>query len=100
MLQAEEHHGEFFEGDSYVIVKNAKGKLYDIHYWHGKECTADEMGSSACWTVQLSGVLKMDSNHHLEEQMVESDKFMSYFKKTGVEYMPGGIESGFKEPTK
>jgi hypothetical protein len=22
------------------------------------------------------------------------------FKKTGVEYMPGGIESGFKEPTK
>ena len=32
--------------------------------------------------------------------MHESDKFMSYFKKTGVEYLPGGIESGFKEATK
>lgn len=26
--------------------------------------------------------------------------FMSYFKKTGVEYLPGGIESGFKDVTK
>jgi len=26
-------------------------KEYDIHYWHGKECTADEMGSSAAFTV-------------------------------------------------
>lgn len=25
--------------------------------------------------------------------------FMSYFKKSGVEYLPGGIESGFKDVT-
>lgn len=62
-------------------------KEYDIHYWHGKECTTDEMGSSAAFTVQLSGVLDMNSNHHLEEQMYESDLFLSYFKKNGgVEY--------------
>lgn len=58
------------------------------------------MGSSACWTVQLSGVLEMQSNHHLEEQMYESDLFMSYFKKMGgLEYLEGGVESGFKKPT-
>jgi len=37
----------------------------------------------------------MASNHHLEEQQYEGEMFLSYFKKTGVEYVPGGIESGF-----
>jgi len=78
-----------------VILKKGD-KEYDIHYWHGKECTSDEMGSSAAFTVQLSGVLPMASSHHLEEQMYEGDMFLSYFKKTGVEYLPGGIESGFR----
>jgi hypothetical protein len=55
------------------------------------------MGSSAAFTVQLSGVLPMASTHHLEEQMYEGDMFCSYFKATGVEYLPGGIESGFKD---
>jgi len=42
----------------------------------------------------------MGSNHHLEEQMYEGEKFLSYFRKTGVEYLPGGIESGFNDVTK
>jgi len=40
-------------------------------------------------------VLPKASSHHLEEQMYEGDMFLSYFKATGVEYMPGGIDSGF-----
>ena len=98
--QPEESFGKFFEGDSYVICKKGD-KEYDLHYWHGKEATTDEIGSSAAFTVQLSGVLDMNSNHHLEEQMYESDMFLSYFKKNGgVQYMPGGIESGFRDVTK
>jgi len=57
------------------------------------------MGSSAAFTVQLSGVLPKASSHHLEEQFYEGEMFLSYFKKTGVEYLPGGIESGFKMVT-
>lgn len=79
-----------------MVIKKNDGD-YDIHYWHGKEATADEMGSSAAFTVQLSGVLPMQSSHHLEEQMYEGEQFLSYFRKTGVEYMPGGIESGFRQ---
>lgn len=71
---------------------------YDIHYWHGKECTQDEMGSSAAFSVQLSERLEGESHHHLEEQDYEGDQFMSYFRD--VEYLPGGIESGFNDVTK
>jgi hypothetical protein len=70
--QAPETYGKFFVGDSYVVIKKLE-KEYNIHFWHGKECTADEMGSSAAFTVQLSGVLPMSSSHHLEEQMYEGD---------------------------
>jgi hypothetical protein len=100
-LQANETHGRFHEGDSYVVLRKEE-KEYQIHYWHGKECTADEMGSSAAFSVQLSGVLTMESSHHLEEQMYEGDMFMSYFNPNGVSYLPGGIDSGFNivEPGK
>ena len=53
------------------------------------------MGSSAAFSVQLSAELPLASHHHLEEQLYEGDQFLSYFKKSGVEYLPGGIESGF-----
>lgn len=96
--QAKDTYGKFYQGDSYVVLKKGD-KEYDIHYWHGKEATADEMGSSAAFSVQLSAVLPMASSHHLEEQFYEGEQFLSYFKKTGVEYLPGGIESGFKMVT-
>jgi hypothetical protein len=63
--QPKESFGQFYEGDSYVILKQNDAD-YAIHYWHGNECTSDEMGSSAAFSVQLSEWLSKDSHHHLE----------------------------------
>ena len=35
-----QYHGKFYDGDSYVILKLCDGKAWDIHYWHGVDCTA------------------------------------------------------------
>jgi hypothetical protein len=46
----EDHQGNFYDGDSYVIV--VKGaKAYDIHYWEGVDSTSDETGSAAALSV-------------------------------------------------
>ena len=92
--QEDKTFGKFHEGDSYVVCKKNE-EDYQIHYWHGKDATVDEMGCSAYFSVQLSERLPMKSSHHLEEQSYESEMFMSYFQ-SGVQYLPGGIESGFK----
>lgn len=76
--QDKEFHGKFYQGDSYVVLKKQRAN-YDIHYWHGKEATADEMGSSAALSTLLSANLSLSSRHHLEEQGLETDLFMTYF---------------------
>ena len=92
--QPKEHHGKFYDGDSYVILK-LNDKAWDIHYWHGKDCTSDEMGSSAALSVQLSERLDRGSRHHLELMEEETDLFLSYWR-SGIHYLHGGVESGFK----
>lgn len=46
-------------------------------------------------TVALDEALGGGPVQHRECQGHESELFMSYFKKTGLEYLPGGMESGF-----
>eukprot|EP00347_Sterkiella_histriomuscorum_P023803 403333332 len=92
--QDPEFLGKFYDGDSYVILKRTE-KDYDIHYWHGKHASGDEQATAAAFTVQLSENLQLPSRHHLELMMEESPLFLSYFK-SGIFYLEGGVESGFK----
>ena len=91
------HMGEFFTGDSYVCIFRGE-KKYDIHYWEGKESTADETGCAAAFTVQLSDRFEENFNkksvHHLELQGEETELFMSRFHP--IKYLQGGVASGFK----
>jgi gelsolin len=61
----EKHRGKFYNGDSYVVLKQNE-RDYDIHYWDGEKASDDEIGCSAAFSVELSEVLKKPSRHHLE----------------------------------
>ena len=93
----EQYFGQFFDGDSYVIVVQNE-KDYDIHYWEGVDSTADETGSAAAFSVQLSDRFSKPSRHHLELMNEETQLFMSRFPD-GIKYLHGGAESGFKHYT-
>lgn len=48
------------------MIVAQKEKEYDLHYWHGKNCSGDEMATSAAFTVQITDWLPKPSRHHLE----------------------------------
>uniref|UniRef100_A0A4W4E752 Gelsolin n=1 Tax=Electrophorus electricus TaxID=8005 RepID=A0A4W4E752_ELEEL len=91
--------GSFYTGDAYVVlntIKQRSGSLqYDLHFWLGDFCTQDESGSAAIFTVQLDDHLGGKPIQFREVQGHESKTFLGYFKK-GLQYMKGGVASGFK----
>ncbi|KAL3851789.1 hypothetical protein ACJMK2_015498 [Sinanodonta woodiana] len=94
-----EQYGQFYNGDSYIILNTYKEKdseqlLYDVHFWIGKESTQDEYGTAAYKTVELDTYLNDVPIQHREVQDHESDLFLSYFKKITI--LKGGADSGFQ----
>ncbi|GAB5573985.1 villin-like protein isoform X8 [Prionailurus iriomotensis] len=81
-------HGNFYEGDCYVI-------LSDIHFWIGKDSSQDEQSCAAIYTTQLDDYLGGSPVQHREVQYHESDTFHGYFKQ-GIVYKKGGVASGMK----
>jgi len=95
-----EQYGEFYSGDSYVILNTyinpGEDDLeYDVHFWIGKYSTQDEYGTAAYKTVELDTFLDDKPIQHREVQGHESDLFKSYFRL--MEYLEGGAETGFRQ---
>ncbi|XP_007474641.2 gelsolin isoform X4 [Monodelphis domestica] len=92
-------YGDFFSGDAYLIlntIKRRDGSLqYDLHFWLGNECTQDESGAAAIFTVQMDDYLHGKAVQHREVQGFESPTFLGYFR-SGIKYKKGGVASGFK----
>ncbi|RLN78456.1 hypothetical protein BBJ28_00016844, partial [Nothophytophthora sp. Chile5] len=93
---------QLHNGDSYIFLKTSGekrcvGLSWNIHFWLGKETSADESGVAAYKTVELDDALSGAPVQHRECQGHESDLFLSYFKQTGLQYLEGGVASGFNE---
>ena len=69
-------------------------KKYDVHFWEGKDSTADETGSAAAFSKQLMEVLGKTVHPQIELMEEESDVFLSHFPG-GIKYLSGGFDSGY-----
>ncbi|XP_063051604.1 gelsolin b [Engraulis encrasicolus] len=91
--------GAFFSGDAYLVlntIKQRSGHLqYDLHFWQGEECTQDESGAAAIFTIQMDDYLGGKPIQYREVQGYESKTFAGYFK-SGLKYRKGGVASGFR----
>lgn len=94
-----EQYGEFYNGDSYIILNTYKEQdteelLYDVHFWIGKKSTQDEYGTAAYKTVELDTFLDDKPVQHREVQNHESSLFKSYFPT--ITLLKGGADTGFR----
>jgi len=94
-----EQYGEFYSGDSYIILNTYKPEgmeeiKYDLHFWIGKYSTQDEYGTAAYKTVELDTYLGDAPIQHREVQGHESLLFKSYFDS--ITLLKGGADTGFR----
>lgn len=97
----ERAHGNFFEECCYIILhvpqspKTNRGGSSDLHYWIGKEASAETQRAAVTSVQRLQEVLGDQTVLHQESQGHESDCFHSYFHP-GVIYRKGGRASALK----
>jgi len=93
-----DRYGEFYGGDSYIILhtmENDEGKKsYDVFFWLGAETSQDEAGTAAYKTVELDDYLGDEPVQYREVQGNESKKFLDLFPKVTI--LEGGVDSGFR----
>lgn len=92
-----ERTGEFYEGDSYIVLHAYKigDELgHDIFFWLGNKTTQDEAGTAAYKTVELDEFLHGAATQHREVQRHPSEEFVSLFRRISIK--SGGVASGFR----
>lgn len=95
-----DEYGNFYKGDSYLLMNTYKEAdsdklLFDVHFWLGESSSQDEVGVAAYKAVELDDLLDDVPVQHREVMGHESALFQGLFK-SGVQYMDGGIASGFR----
>ncbi|KAH6680646.1 hypothetical protein B0J14DRAFT_270055 [Halenospora varia] len=94
--------GEFYDGDSYIVLhsykvgkKDGEEKLgHEIFFWLGSKTSQDEAGTAAYKTVELDEFLKGVAIQHREVQQDLSEDFLSLFPR--IKILSGGVRSGFR----
>lgn len=94
-----EQYGDFYNGDSYIVLNTYKNEgedelQYDLHFWIGKYSTQDEYGTAAYKTVELDTLLDDKPIQHREVQSHESKMFKEYFDS--ITLLKGGADTGFR----
>lgn len=94
----QDQYGKFHKGDSYIVLNtykkgNAEALYHDVHMWIGEESSQDEYGTAAYKLVEADDYLGGKPVQHRQVQGHEDESFLSNFH--AVEYLDGGIESGF-----
>jgi len=98
--QAADTHGEFFNGDSYIVLETYKDSesdalLYNAHFWLGENTSQDEAGTAAIKTVELDDLLGDLPVQYRQVQGHETKGFTNMFPNMQV--MEGGVDSGFRK---
>lgn len=91
-------YGKFYEGDSYIVLhtEQVEDKLSrTIYFWLGAQTSIDEQGTAAYKTVELDDYFDGEPTQVREVMGSESQAFKDLFG-VEVEYLEGGIDSGFK----
>lgn len=95
-------YGQFYDGDSFIILhsfkvgsKDGSEKLgHEIFFWLGSHTTQDEAGTAAYKTVELDEFLHGNASQHREVQSAPSDEFLALFPRISIR--SGGVRSGFR----
>nr|XP_043900673.1 scinderin like a isoform X2 [Solea senegalensis] len=90
-----ELYGEFFSGDSYIVLYTSESLSHSIHTWSGEDTSVDEKMGAAVFMVQLDCFFGGKPIQCTELQNEESSTFLGYFKP-GVRYKKGGVASGLQ----
>jgi hypothetical protein len=91
--------GQFFEGDSYIILSTTEEeeggkKSWDLHFWLGGGTSIDERGTAAYKTVELDDLLGGAPIQYRHVQGSEAEAFLDLFGGS-IRTLAGGIDSAF-----
>lgn len=93
------NYGEFFAGDSYILLytyMKGKSEEHIIYFWLGNESTPDEKGAAALLTVELDDSMGGKPVQVRVVQGKEPSHFRQLFQGRMIVYQ-GGNDSGFSK---